>query len=190
MSVSRMMVLLLSVATVVAACGNNGGGDESAPDTPAVAGVCTAEDPDCEDTVIPGDEPIMGDEPISGDEPPPTGATGGDVPSGFVVDGGLTVPEAIATDATGILAVKGFLFGDATGWRICEVLAESFPPQCGGAFLSLGNFGLSNITDLPEDELIVLDLQEVQGITWTNQFAWLFGEIVDGTFVVSTTVTG
>jgi len=180
----NLIMLFMVMAVVAAACGDTS--SEAAPDAPGagdadvpvVAGLCPEDEPDCgvdTDIVVPPD-----DAPLTSD--------GGDAVTGFVVDGGLTVSEALATDATGVLAVQGALFGDDQGWRLCEVLAESFPPQCGGASLPLGNFDQSTIDDLPDDEN--LSIQENQGITWSDGPMLLFGEIVDGTLMVDSTVAG
>ena len=178
MRTQRTMALLLFIAIVAAACADTDGGETSSDGAPgAPIGACTEEEPDCVDTVT-----------TTGDDESPTVVSGGGSVSGFVVDGGLTVPEAIATDATGILAVQGFIVGDASGWRLCELLAESFPAQCGGAALPLGNFEPATIADLGDAESI--GLQESQGVTWTDQIVLVFGEIVDGTLVVDTTVAG
>ncbi len=112
----------------------------------------------------------------------------GGAASGMVVDGGLTVPEAIATDATGILAVRGNLFFDEQGWRLCEALAESFPPQCGGAALPLGNVDEATIAGLLAPDGIALS--ENQGIRWTDQQVILFADLVDGTLEVNPQATG
>ena len=179
MKIGRSMILLLGIAMVAGACADtdeaNPAGDDAAG-APIVAGACTEEEPDCIDTAATSED----------DEPSVVVSGGGS--SGLVVDGGLTVPEAIATDATGTLAVQGFLFGDDSGWRLCELLAESFPAQCGGASLPLGNFERSNIADLPDEELI--GLQESQGVTWSDQYVLILGEIVDGTLMFDAAVTG
>ena len=56
------------------------------------------------------------------------------------------------------------------GARMCETLLESFPPQCGGASIPVGDFDV----DLP--------LSSEAGVTWTDQIAYLEGEIVGGVF--------
>ena len=93
--------------------------------------------------------------------------------SGFVVGGGLAVSEALTTDATGVLAVKGFVVADADGIRLCEALAESMPPQCGGASIDL-----ANLDAIDPDEL-----RTEQGVTWSDSTVTVLGEIVDGMLV-------
>jgi len=42
----------------------------------------------------------------------------------MVVDGGLSVEAALGSDATGVVAVRGHLFDDGTGLRLCEGLVS------------------------------------------------------------------
>jgi hypothetical protein len=184
----RMSVLLIFsiLALVVAACGT--GDEQSAStvpvaadepsalplnqnpgDTPAVAGACVEGEPDCNDTLAEGEEPQ--DLPPTGDEV---------VPSGMLVDGGLSVADAVKVSRSGPIAVKGFLFIDGDGARLCELLAESFPPQCGGVFAPIEGF----------EEILDVPLANSQGISWTDQYVSFLGEFVGGTFFVDATVSG
>ena len=173
---TKIITLLVALTLVAAACGDT---TAEPTDGPVAAGACTAEDPDCEDTLI-GDEPLPGAEPIPGDDP--VTVNGG----GFVADEGLTVSDALATDAADTLAIRGFLFADDQGWRLCEALAESFPPQCGGASLAIAGVDDALAARLVEEEPI----EESQGVKWTDQHIWLFGEIVDGELVLDATILG
>ncbi len=172
-----LAMLFLALAVIAAACGDSDPqADSDAPgagtDTPVVAGLCPQDEPDCgvdTDIVVPPGDVVTSD--------------GGDAVTGFVVDDGLTVPDAIATDATGTLAVSGFLFGDDQGFRLCEVLAESFPPQCGGVSLPLGNFDPASTAN---DE----NVHEDQGITWSDNYMLFFGEIADGMLIIDSLTTG
>ncbi|NIR41603.1 MAG: hypothetical protein GWN79_26950, partial [Actinobacteria bacterium] len=74
------------------------------------------------------------------------------------------------TDATGVIAVKGFVVADADGIRLCDLLAESLPPQCGGTWIEL-----ANLDAIDPDEL-----KTEQGVTWTDFPVTVLGEIVDG----------
>lgn len=185
----RMSLLLLFaiLALLAAACGTSeeqpaptapiaAADDPSAlpinpnpDDTPATAGACLEGEPDCNDTVAIGDEPQ--------DLPPP----GDDIsPSGMLVDGGLTIADAVKVSRAGPIAVKGFLLIDDDGARLCELLAESLPPQCGGVFVPIEGF----------EEIVDAPLSESQGISWTDQYVSFLGEFVNGTFVVNATVSG
>ena len=95
-------------------------------------------------------------------------------------DGGLTIADALASDATGTIAVQGFLVDNGTTARLCEALAESYPPQCGGDSIPVAGY----------EEMIDVPLASAQGVTWTDEYVTLFGEIIDGTFVVDATVAG
>ena len=182
-----LLLMLAVMALVAAACGTSdeqpaptvpiGASDEPSAlpinpnpdDTPATAGACVEGEPDCNDTLAVGEEPQ--------DLPPP----GDDVvPSGMPVDGGLSVADAVKVSRDGPIAVKGFLFIDGVGARLCEVLAESFPPQCGGVFVPVEGF----------EEMLNVPLSDSQGISWTDQHVSFLGEFVDGTFIVNATVSG
>lgn len=181
----RFVALVAALMVVLAACGSEADQVSELPtndnpgDAPAAAGACLEGEPDCIDTGVITDEPL----PLPGDDTDDAGSSddGGTVVSGgMTVDGGLTISEALASDVTGIIAVQGFLLDDGTGARLCEALAESFPPQCGGA--SIPVTGYEEVLDVP--------LQSEQSTTWTDDWVTFFGEIVDGVFVVDPTVTG
>ncbi len=182
----RMSLLLMFavLSLVAAACGT--GDAQSAPtapvavdeplplnqnpgDTPAASGACVEGEPDCNDTLAIGEEPQ--DLPSPGDDP---------APSGMLVDGGLSLADAVKVSRAGPIAVKGFLLIDGDGARLCELLAESLPPLCGGVFVPIEGF----------EELLEAPLSESQGISWTDQYVSFLGEFVNGTFIVNATVSG
>ena len=171
MTLRKLALAFAAFALVTTACGT--AAEElpvnTNPDAnPASLGACLEGEPDCNDTGVIVDEPI--------DLPP----SSGEVPTGAVVDGGLTVSAALTTDATGILAVGGFLVDDGTTARLCEALAESLPPQCGGASIELVSYSTIDPDSLKTD----------QGVTWTDEHTVMFGEIVDGVFDENALVDG
>jgi hypothetical protein len=168
MSTSKSLVCLFAVlAFLASACGDSDG------DEPQVADVCREDDPACDDIGSIDGESVDGQSADDGDAV---------VNSGQTVDGGLSVADALATDATGTLAVQGFLFADNAGVRLCDALAESFPPQCPQANLTLTDFTLDQLDLLPGYEDI--NLQTEQGISWTDQRVTVFGQIDNGELVV------
>lgn len=58
----------------------------------------------------------------------------------------LTVPQALETE--GQLVVEGYVFAGSGGLRLCEAVAESFPPQCGGASLAVEGADADDFSDL------------------------------------------
>jgi len=164
----RLPAVLLGLALVGTACGN--GTTEGLDDSrlpPAAA--CEEGTVDCNDTPQPGDDDLFpGGEPQDGAAP-----IEGPTDSGMLVDGGLTITEALDGEATGVIAVQGFYLDDGAGARLCEALAESLPPQCGGASIALGD-GALDVIDPDET-------QESQGVTWTDNAVTIVGEIIDGT---------
>ena len=157
----KLMFLLAAFALVLATCG---GGDETTADLPIddnpdvgapSAGACLVGEEDCNDT--PGGEPQVLPPPASQGDPIVT----------------LTVAEAAA--ASGQVAVNGFLVDVAGESRLCEVLAESFPPQCGGASITM-----TSLHQIDPD-----DLKTEGDVTWTDFPVTILGEMVDGTLVVA-----
>lgn len=181
----QFAAVLAAFALVLVACGD--GTVEESPiaslpiaddgaTPPAASGACLEGEPDCNDTGVIGEPQDL---PLGDDEP--TGVDGGGVVSGgMTVDGGLEVSEALAGDAAGIIAVQGYLVDSGSGAKLCEALAESFPPQCGGASIPVSGY----------EEMIDVPLNSNQNTTWTDERVTLFGEIIDGTFVVDPTVAG
>ena len=89
--------------------------------------------------------------------------------------GALSVGEAVSNDIDGGFAIRGFYLDDASGTWLCDALAESFPPQCGG-------------DRIPFDNSAGIDLgplQNEQDTTWSDGFVTVVGEVVDGVFVAT-----
>ena len=57
------------------------------------------------------------------------------------------------------MAVRGYLVANAGRTRSCEALAQSYPPQCGGRFLSIDGF----------DATTLVESEEEQGVRWTTK---------------------
>jgi hypothetical protein len=78
--------------------------------------------------------------------------------------GGITVAEALEHGPTDdIVSVTGALFVGADGIvRLCDAIAESFPPQCGGASLLVEGLDLSTI-----------ELEEANGVRWAESVTLL-----------------
>lgn len=175
----RFAAMLAALALVVVACGSgtvDSTGADELPPNPAAA--CHSDAPDCNDT--PSDGPGGNDTPLQPlDEPqlePGDPGTPGQVVTGMpIAGGGLSVADALATDTDGPIAVVGFLIQDADGARLCDLLAESLPPQCGGASIEL-----SDISTIDPDEL-----KTAQGVTWTDFPVTVIGEIAGSVFNVT-----
>ena len=76
------------------------------------------------------------------------------------IDGrGISVAEALTHGPTDdIVAVTGALFVDADGTvLLCDAIAESFPPQCGGDRLEVAGLDLTTI-----------ELEEANGMRWAE----------------------
>lgn len=178
--------VLVATVLVLSACGSSSDeADTTDPnvDTPAVAGVCTEDEPDCDDTGF-IDAPSPSD-PDSSDVDTSDDLA---IVDGMTVDGGLTVEDAIDDSVTGVVAVKGHLLDDGTGLKLCGALAESFPPQCGGPSLTVEGFDFDRMIEVPEYELV--QVENSGGVTWTDGQVTIFGEVIDGNLVVDELAAG
>jgi hypothetical protein len=109
---------------------------------------------------------------VDDDTPPASTAPGTDpvlvIADGEPGDAGLSVADALGHQATDdLVSVAGSLFVDADGGMLlCDAIAESFPPQCGGARIAVDGLDLS----------MIADLQEENGVQWAESVV-LFGSV-------------
>lgn len=137
----RLSVLLLILSLIASACT----GSEPVSTEPGAADACLAGAPDCEDTSssdLPATEP----------------------------ERGVSVVDATEQPIDGAFELRGFFFADDSGARMCETLRESFPPQCGGAFIPVGDFDVD------------MSLSTEAGVSWTDEVVYLEGQIIGGVF--------
>jgi hypothetical protein len=87
-------------------------------------------------------------------EPAVAPSSGGE-PVLVIADGGLSEPGMSVAEALGhratddLVTVTGSLFVDPDGTvRLCDAIAESFPPQCGGERIVVQGLDLDAIADL------------------------------------------
>lgn len=80
---------------------------------------------------------------------------------------GLSVAEALASDLLGPLLVNGFIVIRDGETRLCELLLESFPAQCGGASLTVEGYDPSSGRSLNEES----------GVMWSGGPMQLLGTI-------------
>jgi hypothetical protein len=104
----------------------------------------------------------------TGDAPPtdhnPNGPADADgiltIARGTADGPGISIEEAVGNGGTEPLLVNGALVVDAEGRvLLCEALAESFPPQCGGLRLDVRGLDLASLPDL----------QEANGVRWAER---------------------
>ena len=115
-----------------------------------ILAACTAQGPDAT---------------VDDDDTPPASTAPGNEPVLVISDGdagdaGLSVADALGHQATDdLVSVTGALFVDADGGvLLCDAIAESFPPQCGGARIGVDGLDLSTVPDL----------QEESGVQWAE----------------------
>lgn len=109
-----------------------------------------------------------------------TGASGEPVDAGDVDDpasstrddeDAMSVAELLSSSQQGPVSIRGSLFDDGTGLRLCDALAESFPPQCPEDFVFIAN-----------PEWVEADFTVEAGVRWTDRVVVLYGELIDGEF--------
>ena len=162
----RLLVLLGVLALAVAACGggdagNGGTGLPDGSDEPDVDGACLANDPDCKDIGDPNADPNA---PTDASDDPITPSTT------------VSVTEVLAAGTIdGPFVVTGYLFIDADGNAVlCEAIAESYPPQCGGGSIDVAG-------DIPME----VDLTADQGLRWSDNPVELEGTFDGTTFTTA-----
>jgi hypothetical protein len=104
-------------------------------------------------------------------------ASGPTVPqaSGLGAGPGISIDDALASDSDEMLLVNGNLLAQDGEVRLCSALAESFPPQCGGASLVVEGLKLEQVDGLVGEG----------GVSWTDRPIQLLGVVGDGTMTVS-----
>lgn len=174
MNVKILMVVLVAIVAASCAASEEYGGSGASGD-PAVTGVCAPDHPDCVDKVVAPGAETGGLTPTA-----PDGSDGISPSSGFVVGNGLTITEALAYEGAEVIAVGGFVVTTSEGTLLCEALAESFPPQCGGP----------SLTVLNPDGLSGFILLEEGGTQWSPDVVVVFGHVSGTDLTISTNVTG
>ena len=83
----------------------------------------------------------------------------------------LSIEDALAADSDEPLLVSGNLLAQGDEVRLCSALAESFPPQCGGASLHVDGLDLAEVDDLITEG----------DVSWTDRPLELLGIVENDT---------
>ena len=104
----------------------------------------------------------------------------GDLDSGPIsgVGPGISIAEALASNLKGPLLVNGHLHVQSDQVRLCEVLAESLPPQCGGRVLVVKGLDLKTMDGLTS----------AGSVTWSDQPVQVLGTVEGEVLTVGGTV--
>jgi len=170
MNIKILMVALVAIVATSCAVSEERSGP-GADGIPIVSAQCAEDHPDCEDTIVVDDLETGGPTPTAPDDP---------ASSGFIIGSGLTITDALAYDGTEPIAVGGFVVTTTDGTRLCEALAESFPPQCGGP----------SLTVLNPDALTSFVLIEEGETQWSPDLIVVLGHVSGTDFTVSTATNG
>ncbi len=177
--ISAVAVAIGVTLAIILATGGDGTPPSGGDGVPAVG----EPSPLAPDTDVAADSDVTPDtvqlEP--GDTPPPTGDVARDLPlsggeaGGTMLAGGpgISIGEALASTLSGPLLVNGVVVivdGEA---QLCSVLAESFPPQCGGDSIRVSGL-----------DVATLELQTEGKVSWTNDQVQLLGFVRDGVLVI------
>ena len=87
----------------------------------------------------------------------------------------ISIDEALASDSTEPLLVSGNLLAVGDEVKLCYALAESFPPQCGGASLMVDGLDLATVEGLVTEG----------DVSWTDRPVELRGVVSNETLTVS-----
>jgi hypothetical protein len=105
------------------------------------------------------------------------GASPGSLPTGSEI---LTIEEALASAPEGPVWVSGFLLAERDApVQLCSALAESYPPQCGGASLVLDGLDLATVNGLttPTEP-------DYAHTSWTDRQVSVHGTLSNGVLTV------
>lgn len=89
-------------------------------------------------------------------------------------DGPLTVEQLVDRQPDDVVVVRGFLLSDDDGPRMCAVILESFPPQCGEPAVFLVDLDLNAVGDV----------ETAEGVTWREGTQLTVQRIDDQTYRV------
>jgi len=173
---SARLLALLAVILIASSCvaseERSGPGADGIPD---VLVACVEDHPDCQDTLATGDLPTGGNDPLA----PSTEPDDGSISSGMVTEDGLSVSEAIGYEGSQPVAIHGYVVRTPDAAQLCEALAESYPPQCGGASLALAN----------PDATDGLTLVEDGDVQWSPDIVILIGTVTGNELTIDTTAS-
>ena len=115
-----------------------------------------------------------------GDDHDHDGDDDDDVGSGPIsgIGPGISIGEALTSDLEGPLLVNGHLHVQNGQVRLCELLAESFPPQCAGKFLAVKGLDLMTVDGLTSEG----------SVTWSDQLVQVLGTVEGEVLTVAGTV--
>jgi len=169
---------VLAALLLLAACGEDAGSEavDPAADDSAADCVDGVNCDDAVDTVGPATGACLEGSSDCDDNPTPAGETGAGMGTGMVVDGGLSVEEALSrTPQDGIIAVGGFVYVDDRGILLCGDIELSGPAACASGALQLVGLDLDALT---------VPLQETDGVRLSEGQVTLLGTVENGVMTI------
>jgi hypothetical protein len=86
----------------------------------------------------------------------------------------LSVEQALSSDQQGEIVVEGILFAEGESVRLCDAIAESYPPQCGGASIRVEGLQLDDVHGLATEG----------DMSWTEHAIRVLGVVAGETLAV------
>ena len=124
---SGSLILLLVGVVVLSSCAvSEERSGPGADGVPSVLVACAEDALDCQDTLVTG-----GEDPRAPDDD-------GSSSSGMVIEA-LSITDALSYQGSEPIAVAGYVVRTQEASRLCDGLAESYPPQCAGESIEITN---------------------------------------------------
>jgi hypothetical protein len=158
---NALVVLVTGVLAVSSCAVSEERGGPGADGISKVLVACTEDEPDCQDTVVDDGLVTGGDDPVA-----PTPGSNASASSGMVIEA-LSITEALSYQGSEPIAVEGYIVRTSVLSQLCEALAESYPPQCGGESITITNPDATDAFPLVEER----DLQ------WSPELVTVVGAV-------------
>ena len=94
-----------------------------------------------------------------------------------IIGPGKSIRDVFVSNLQGPLIVRGLLHVNDGEVRMCETLAESFPPQCGGRFLLVKGLDVEATTGLKTEG----------SVSWSDQQVEIQGTVEGEVLIAETT---
>lgn len=166
---SGVVTLLVIGALALSSCAvSEERSGPGADGVPSVLVTCAEEVPDCQDTLETG-----GHDPLA-----PSTDSDGLASGGMVVDA-LSIADALSYKGSEPIAVAGFVVRTSESSRLCDALAESYPPQCAGKRIEITN----------PDATDAIQLVEEGNVQWSPERVTVIGTVASEGFTIDATST-
>ena len=166
---SGVLILLLVGAIALSSCAvSEERSGPGADGVPSVLTACAEDAPGCQDTLVTG-----GDDPLA-----PSTDSDVSVSGGMALDA-LSIADALLYEGSEPVATVGFVVRTSESSRICDALAESYPPQCAGESIEITN----------PDATDAIPLIEEGNVQWSPERVTVIGTVTSEGITIDPTST-